>query len=210
MLDDARERKLLAEAKDGKTEALETLLLECFDAIQRRLTPQIPRWARSLVDVEDLMQQTFAQAFRDFDSFSPRGPGSFLAWLRKIADHRLLDALRSLKRKKRGGDRRRIVAAATDESWRTDLMDMIADEGHRPSQIARRKEAIDALEEALTLLSDDQAEAFRLRHIEGLDLDEIGKRMGRSPDGARGVVQRARARLREILQSPSRWLSRDG
>ena len=210
-MDDAHERQLLAEAHAGQVEALETLLLDAFEPLKRRLAPQIPSWARPLIDVEDLLQQTFAQAFRDFPRFESRGPGSFFAWLRRIGDHRLLDCLKTLKRKKRGGDHHRVVMAATsDESWRADVLDMIADEGHRPSQIARRKEAIDALTEALTMLPDDQAEAFRLRHIEGLDLDEIGKKLDRGPDGARGLVQRARVRLRELLESPSRWLSRDG
>ncbi len=55
--------------------------------------------------------------------------------------------------------------------------------------------------EALGQLPPDQREAVRLRHVEGLPIDEIAARLGRSPEAAAGLLKRGlhalRARLRE-------------
>ncbi|MCB1282567.1 MAG: sigma-70 family RNA polymerase sigma factor [Salinibacterium sp.] len=211
MLDPNREREWIEAAQAGDSGALESLLLEVYEPLRARLEPGIPSWARSVLDVDDLIQPTFAQAFRDFASFELRGPGSFLAWVRSIGEHRLLDALKGLGRQKRGGGRHRVVArAGSGDSSVAEVLDLLADDAMRPSQIARRREAQEALERAIDMLPEDAALALRMRLIEGRSLEEIGERIGRSPDGARGLIQRARTELRERLDSPSRWISRDG
>src|ERR1017187_6865107 len=46
------------------------------------------------VEVDDLLQETFLQAFRDIQRFKYAAPGSFWNWLASIAGHVVLDAAR--------------------------------------------------------------------------------------------------------------------
>src|SRR5262249_33837750 len=49
---------------------------------------------RRLADVEDVLQETFLEAFRDIKRFRYEKPGGFLSWLSRIADHVIADAAR--------------------------------------------------------------------------------------------------------------------
>jgi DNA-directed RNA polymerase specialized sigma24 family protein len=76
-------------AKSGDRVALGRLLLLQYDRLLQHLSPRLPADLRRHTDVEDLLQQTFAQAHRDIGRFENRGDGSFDAWLTTIAEHRL-------------------------------------------------------------------------------------------------------------------------
>ena len=102
---DEIDRELITKAISGDRPALERLLLDHCDRLSRHVDRKLPPSVRSVLGVEDVLQETFAQAFRDVRDFAPRSSECFFAWLRTIAEHRLQDALRALKRKKRGGDR---------------------------------------------------------------------------------------------------------
>ncbi|MEM9646385.1 MAG: sigma-70 family RNA polymerase sigma factor, partial [Planctomycetota bacterium] len=72
-----------------------------------------------------------------------------------------------------------------------------------PSGAAIREEAALELLEALHELPEMQAEAIRLRYMEGLPLAEIVERLGKSDTAVAGLLKRGLQKLRDRFQSHS-------
>ncbi len=47
-----------------------------------------------LAEVDDILQETFLAASRLIAQFTYKAPGSFMAWLTRIAEHGIVDAAR--------------------------------------------------------------------------------------------------------------------
>jgi len=201
------EAALVRAATGGDRASLERLLLANYDALARRLAAKLPSRLQATQAVEDILQLTFFQAFRDIARFEPRGGAGFGDWLARIADNRLLDAIKQHDRVKRGGERQKLEDAAAAESSVMSLLDWIAANDTSPASVVARGEAIAALHVALASLPHDQHEAIRLRLLEGKSLDEAARAMGRSSDAVRGLVQRGKQQLQTAMGRASRWLS---
>lgn len=80
MSDHETELDLISAAVDGDASALEQLLWSNYGALERHIAPQIPADAHKHFSVEDILQTTFSQAFRDIRRFESRGSGAFFAW----------------------------------------------------------------------------------------------------------------------------------
>src|SRR4051812_17523424 len=100
------ERSLIDRAIAGNHAALERLLLTHYDDLERNIRFKLPPRIQSVQAVEDVLQLTFMHAFRDIDRFQPRSDASFADWLLRIAENRLVDAIREHDRSKRGGEMR--------------------------------------------------------------------------------------------------------
>lgn len=200
---------LIAAAVSGDQFALERLLLAHYDRLSQHIQPSIPVSLQRLVGVEDVLQQTFLQAFRDIRGFRPQSDASFLAWLKTIADHRLLDTIRTLKRKKRGGGRRRIEAPEDPQASNlANLLELFSEDTHTPSRSVARREAVQAIQVAVAGLPDDYREAIRLRYLEGKGLEEIASSMDRTPGAVRGLLARGKEKMRDAMGRSSLWFSR--
>ena len=70
-----------------------------------------------------------------------------------------------------------------------------------PSGVVIREEAVIALLEALHQLPETQAEAIRLRYMEGLPLADIVERMGKSDTAVAGLLKRGLQKLRTIMDT---------
>ena len=208
MSGDELDRELITKAVSGDRPALERLLLDHCERLSRHVGRKMPPSVRSVLGVEDVLQETFAQAFRDVRDFEPRSSECFFAWLRIIAEHRLQDAVRALKRKKRGGDLRR-VHKATDPraSSVADLAEMLSAGGRTPARSIARREAVRAVQLVIAGLPDDYQQAIRLRYFEGKSLTETAAAMDPSPGAVRGLIDRAKEKMRAALGRASLYLS---
>ena len=200
------ERALAVAAAGGDRVALERLLLSHYDGLERRIRPKLPARLQSTQAVEDILQQTFLQAYRDIGRFEPRSDAAFGDWIGRIAENRLLDAIKEHDRVKRGGDLVRVEASPND-SVLMPLLDWIAGDDPHPSSVAARAEALQAMHIALAGLDKDQYDAIRLHLLEGLSLEETATRVGRTPDAVRGLVHRGKGKLRDAMGRASQWLS---
>ena len=120
------DQSLIEAAISGDRPALEHLLWRHYNALERYIAPRIPPHAQKHFSVEDILQTVFTQAFREIGRFEPRGEGAFLGWLRTIAEHRLIDALRKLGR---GGLKQVSVGAADSQQSIHNLLQMLCSEG---------------------------------------------------------------------------------
>jgi RNA polymerase sigma factor (sigma-70 family) len=142
--------------------------------------------------------------FRDIGRFQPRGDGSFFAWLRTIADHRLIDALRKLDR---GGAHQLSAARFGSSSSIVDLVDVVCHDSDSPSKHVRKQEAARAMQVAIAGLPEDQKEVIRLHCLEQKPVEEIARETGRTDAAVRGLIHRGKKNLAEAMGRSSRWLS---
>ncbi|HTN75023.1 MAG TPA: RNA polymerase sigma factor [Pirellulaceae bacterium] len=201
------EPALVTAAVAGDRVALERLLLSHYDALSVRIAHKLPARLQATQAVEDILQLTFFQAFRDIAQFEPRNDAAFGDWLARIAENRLLDAIKQHDRRKRGGDFCRVEGSSPDDSKLAPLLDWIASDDPHPSSVVARSEALHALHVALASLEHDQREAIRLRLLEGESLEATAAALDRTPDAVRGLVHRGKQKLREAMGRASQWLS---
>src|SRR5262245_40089030 len=91
--------QLVERAQRGEAQALSELLERHGLELQSHIERQIGSRYRGKFDADDVLQVTFLEAFLRIGSFQPGG--AFAAWIRKIAENNLQDAIRELERNKR-------------------------------------------------------------------------------------------------------------
>jgi RNA polymerase sigma-70 factor (ECF subfamily) len=152
---------------------------------------------RRLSDVDDALQETFLEAFRDLERFRYEKPGGFLSWLSRIADHVIADAARFHGRQKRRADLVRFRSVGTPDG--PDPVD-----SETPSRLLAEKESLEALIRKLDSLPEDYRRAILLAKVEGLSNAEMAEQLGRSREAVALLLHRAIKRFRAIQESDKR------
>jgi RNA polymerase sigma-70 factor (ECF subfamily) len=191
--------QMLQEARAGNSATLGRLL----ELYRRYLTllarVQIGQRLQGKVDAEDLVQETFLEAHRNFARFRGVSEPELVRWLRQILAANLADLLRRyLGAQGRDVRLEREIEDAFDRS--SVLLDrgLVAQQSSPSHQAARREQAV-LLADALEQLPADYREVLVLRHLEGLTFPEVAGRMGRSLDSVEKLWMRGLARLRQVL-----------
>ena len=135
----------------------------------------VSRRIRPREDAEDVTQETFVAAFREFG----RAKGDPRLWLYGIARRKLADMHRKRSRK----------APSTSAALPS------------AQSVAETQEATEVLRTLIGRLPTDQREAILLQHLEELSLAEIATVMGRSHKSVKGLLARAKETLRESGRS---------
>ncbi len=200
------EPALIAAAVGGDRVALERLLLAHYDPLARRIGEKLPPRLQATLAVEDILQLTFLQAFRDIGQFELRADATFGNWLARIAENRLHDAIKAHDCTKHGGDLQRVQDGAGSDGSVLSLWDWIAAADTSPGSIVAREEALQALQVALASLPSDQCMAIRLQVLEGKSLAETATALGRTSDAIRGLVHRGKEQLLAAMGRASKWL----
>jgi RNA polymerase sigma-70 factor (ECF subfamily) len=163
-----------------------------WDTIVREHAPLVWRTVYRLLgneaDAADCFQETFVAACRKATG------GPVLNWpglLRTTATARALDRLR------RRTWQRSHTAELTEGSGATADAD-------DPVCQAQNAELADRMRRALAGLSAKQSEAFCLRHLNELSYEQIAQELDVSVDHVGVLLNRARARLRDLLNQGRR------
>ena len=77
---------------------------------------------------------------------------------------------------------------------------ILATDGTSPSGSAQRRDLGVMLSDALAQLSEDHRDVIVLHHLEGLDWDQVARRMGRTAGAVRMLWTRALKQLRPLLE----------
>jgi len=186
---------LLGRAVQGDRDALATLLESCGPQVRAAITGGIsPVW-RSMIDEDDVMQVTYIEAFLQIAAFKPAGIQSFVAWLRRMADNNLRDAIKGLAADKRPDPRRRL-SDDPQQSYAA-LYEHLAETSSTPSRAVASAEAVSQLQAALDRLPAVYQEVVRRCDLAGEPVADVAAAMKRSP----GAVFMLRARALEALRS---------
>lgn len=146
-------------------------------------------------EAEDVVQETYVRAFSALAKF--RGDSGLATWLTRIALNEALGRRRRQPTK--------VALELIDAPQERDRMHVIPFPHMKtesdPEQTVARSEVRRMLERAI----DDLAEPFRLvfvlREIEELTVEQTAKHLGLRPETVRTRLHRARAQLREALDS---------
>lgn len=196
----------LDRAIGGDREALSGLLAEAGPDVRRIVEAEFPRRFQSSLSMDDVMQQTYADAFVGIRRFVPRGEGAFQAWLIRLAKRNLVDAVRMLSAEKRGGDRRALETQTPESSFAA-FHEYLLRTFSTPSRSIAGREAKVALEEALAALPDHYAQVVRLYDLEGRSIEEVATAVGRSEGATYMLRSRAHDWLAERMGSASRFFT---
>ena len=143
---------------------------------------------------ECVLQDTFLKVFEKLDTF--HGDSRLGTWIHRIATNAALMRMRSQKNKhfvtieeERPGD---------DDD--TGDMTFIARSLDRdPLELTLDEELKAKLEEAIASLPENLRTAFVLKDLEGMSMQEIGERLGKTVSAIKADLHRARLRLRKQL-----------
>jgi RNA polymerase sigma factor (sigma-70 family) len=197
------QEQLLSRAVSGDEDALSELLNQHAPRLARQLRVQ-SRFLSKL-DVDDVLQVTFLEAFLNIHRFDPDRPGSFSGWLARIADCNLSDMVRELQRAKRPSPDRQTTSAA-DTSCTT-LLNMLTTDSATPSRRVAAAEAEQVLKQTIAELPADYGKVVELCDLAGRSVKDVAQIMGRSPGAVYMLRARAHDHLREALGNESRFFS---
>lgn len=193
-------------ARAGDRGALGDLLQQHGPKIRRILRGAIPKRWQALLSIDDVLQQTYLDAFLDIGDFAGSIPEAFEGWLSTMARRNLHDAIRMLSAEKRGGDRTRLPQVMSDESF-VSLFEVTGGTQSSPSRAARKGEIRTFIEDALQRLPPDYRQAVVLFELEGLRAKRVAEVLNRSTGAVYMLRARALDRLASILGPRSKYLS---
>ncbi len=144
------------------------------------------RYAPAREDAEEIAQDVFIKAYRCLADF--RGDARFSTWLYTIVHTSCLSFLRKKRPDIKSLDDDRVFAAADT-----------LDSGLRANQV-EQKSRVAMVNQAIRLLSPDDAQIITLFYKGEQSLEEIGRILGIEPNTIKVKLHRARQRLREKME----------
>ena len=194
----------IKDARAGDADALTALLKEFGPRIESSVRID-PKW-RSVLDVEDVMQVTYLEAFLQIKQLNASTVASFVAWLRTIGENNVRSAVAGLNSSKRPDPARRVTPRNADESMLA-LLEAVAVATTTPSRKVARKEASKWLNEAVRRLPESYRQVVTQYDLEGRTAQEVAKALGKSKGAVFMLRARAHTRLKDLLGPVSRYLS---
>jgi len=183
------DEQLVMRAKRGDMDAFGELV----ERYEQKIFNLAYRMMGDPEDGADMAQEAFLRAFKALRGF--RGDASFSTWLYRVASNVCLDELR---RRGRRGEVSLDNPVATEQGQ---LRREVRDTAAGPAELVERREAEAAVHRAIGLLPDDYRAVVLLRDIEGLSYSDLAQVLGWPMGTVKSRLNRARARLREMLLS---------
>ncbi len=197
---------IFRKANTGDAEALAALLRELGPKVRERIAPKIgTQWA-GLIEADDVMQVTYLETFVQFGRITIKDERSFTAWLTRVAENNLRDAIRAFGRAKRPDPRKRVTGPVNDESY-VGLVEVLGVTTTTPSRVAARREAVSIMDRVLAKLPVEYARVVRLYDLECKPIEEVSRELGRSTGACYMLRARAHDALREAMGTASQFFS---
>jgi RNA polymerase sigma-70 factor (ECF subfamily) len=184
-LDEPSDHELIARVRKGEAVA--------FEKLMRRYNQRLFRAARSVLrddsEAEDVVQETFARAYRHLADFKEQS--SLGTWLTQITVH---EALARVRRFRRFGS---LDGDSTDHERR---ISQVESSRAGPEQETNSRELRSVLIAAVDSLPEDLRIVFVLREVDGLSTIEAGEILQISTEAIRVRLHRARVILRSRVE----------
>jgi RNA polymerase sigma-70 factor (ECF subfamily) len=196
-----------APARDSDPEIDRVLVRRMQSGDQRALGEFYDRWfpvvnglvsrmVKSVSDTEDVVEETFWQAWRQADRFT-EDRGSVQTWLLTIARSRSLDRLRSLKRRRE--ESIDDVSSAGAVPGQPSAESALPPSSSDPLLAAELQERSVLVRTALAELPREQREALELGYFGGLSQSEIAEQTGIPLGTVKTRMRLALLKLRDRL-----------
>jgi len=144
------------------------------------------RMIKSREDAEEIAQDVFVKAYRSLADF--RGESKFSTWLYTIANTTSITFLRKKKLAVHSLDNEKVfeVADSKDSGFRANLVE--------------QKSRVNMVNEAIAMLSPDDAEIITLFYKAEQNLEEISRILRLETNTVKVRLHRARTRLKEKME----------
>jgi len=156
--------------------------------LYERTAPAIFAYARSRLSsqeqAEDILTEVFLTAFES-EKFFRLNPDEQFAWLRRVAQHKIIDRYRL------EGRQPVVTLEHVDKA-------LSLERNKTPEQIVLQREELRSLQVALQRLPPLQQQVLFLHFVNGLRCTEIASLLGKRDGAIRVLLSRALNRLREI------------
>jgi RNA polymerase sigma-70 factor, ECF subfamily len=182
------EYAFLAAAKRGDSAAFESLCKQSAKMVFRVAR----RMMRNNEDAEDVLQESFQQAFIHLNSFN--GDSRFSTWLSSIA---INAALMKLRKKQHLWD---VSLDESAENERSSPRLDVEDRGLNPEQLYAQTERQQVLAKAMNELTPGTRKVIELRELDERSGEETARIMGISVSAVKARVFHGRKKLRERLK----------
>jgi RNA polymerase sigma factor (sigma-70 family) len=141
------------------------------------------RMLGSVENAEDALQNSFVDVFSKLDSF--RFESTIGAWIKRIVINNCINHIKKRK---------------LDFAELNDNLHHIPEDGmdNVPSEVLK----VELIQKAIMQLPEGYRIVFTLYAMEGYDHEEIGEILGVTEATSKSQYSRAKAKLRDILQSP--------
>jgi len=184
-----QDRTLLERIRAGDMAACDECIRQHAGSVYRLAL----RLMRNEAEAEDVMQDTFLNAFKGIDKFV--GRSSLRTWLYRIAYNAAV-----LRLRKRGPELISLDEAADpEEGW--SLPKEFFDWSNMPERELEKAEVRAEMERAIDELPPTLRAAFVLRELEDLSTEETARALGVTEATVKTRLHRARLWLRERLTS---------
>jgi RNA polymerase sigma factor (sigma-70 family) len=162
-----------------------------YEIFIRRYNPYLYKTGRSYnynhEDTEDLMQDTFVDAYKSLSAFESRS--SFKTWITKIMLNRCYH------KKQKSGFRNEIITDAPEF-----VTPMFTHKVKDPSKIIQNKELGRVIEDALHAIPFDYRMVFSLREVSGFNVSETAALLEISESNVKVRLTRAKSMLRKEIE----------
>lgn len=164
-----------------------------YEIIVRKYNPYLYKVGRSYnynhEDTQDLMQETYIDAFKNLNQFEQRS--NFKTWLTRIM-------LNNCYRKKEKAAFKNEVSEEYANEYATPLFG--DDSSYDTGKQVRKEELKSIIENALGLIPEDFRMVFSLREINGFNVAETADLLNISEANVKVRLNRAKTMLRELLE----------
>ena len=144
------------------------------------------RFIKSREDAEEVSQDIFVKAYRSLADF--KGTAKFSTWLYTVVNTTCITFLR----------KKRLDIKSLDDEKTFEVADN-QDSGLRANQV-EQKSRLNMVNQAIALLSPDDAEIITLFYKNEQSLEEISQILGVEVNTAKVRLHRARTRLKEKME----------
>ncbi|MDB5196670.1 MAG: polymerase sigma factor, partial [Flaviaesturariibacter sp.] len=145
------------------------------------------RYVKSREDAEEVAQDVFVKAYRSLSDF--KGTSKFSTWLYTIATTTSLTFLRKKRLDVQSLDIEGVAARAENV------------EGGLSANVIEQKSRVSMVNAAMRLLKPDDAQLITLFYQGEQTLEEIAAILGIEPNNAKVKLHRARAKLKEKMET---------
>ena len=159
---------------------------ELVNRYQAYVFTLVLRMVKTREDAEEVAQDVFIKAYRSLADF--RGESKFSTWLYTIANTSSITFLRKKKLDVHSLDNEKVfeVADSKDSGFRANLVE--------------QKSRVNMVNEAIALLSPDDAEIITLFYKAEQNLEEISRILRLETNTVKVRLHRARTRLKEKME----------
>ena len=189
------ETRIIKEAQKGSVAAFNQLVM----AYQGTAYNVAYRVSGNGDAAADACQDAFLKAYQAIKQY--RG-GSFKSWLLRIVTNACYDELRYRKRRPQSS-----LDELTEENESSALLQSEKSPG--PEEHSQQTELVQAIQDCLDDLPEEQRVATVLCDVEGYDYSEIADIMSTSLGTVKSRISRARSKIRDCLQSSRELLPAD-